>query len=96
MLLRSDRLPDVTNIPLVDAWKRAVSRSVPVLVLTAQGKLREVFFDRINGVALSGLSTSCVQHVRLSGTNHIFTSGGAIDMVIEKVLPWAVSHFGQA
>lgn len=95
ILLRKDRLPDVTNIPLVDAWERVVARRVPSLVITAQGKLREVFFDRINGVALSGLSAEGLQHVRLSGTNHIFTSGGAIEAVRGHVLPWALSHFAE-
>lgn len=96
VLLQKDKLPDVSNIPLIDAWRRAVALRIPCLVITAQGKLREVFFDRINGVALSGLDTSNVEHVRLSGTNHIFTTGGAIDAVNARVLPWALSHFGSA
>jgi hypothetical protein len=74
-------LPSVTNMPLAVAWKRWVETKRPALVITAAGKLREVFFDKIHsGLQLPPLSATYV-HVRLSGTNHIFTTGGAIEAV---------------
>lgn len=82
-------LPSVTNMPLVDAWRELVRGARPTLVITAAGKMPEIFFDRINAVALRGLDMRSVQHIRLPQTNHIFTSGGAIDAVLSHVLPWA-------
>jgi hypothetical protein len=50
--------------------------------------MHEIFFDRVNAVALRGIDTQAVQHVRLENTNHIFTTGGAIEGVLAHLLPW--------
>jgi len=84
-------LPAVTNLPLVEAWRELVRDGRPSLVITAAGKMHEIFFDRINAVALRGLDTRSVRHVRLKRTNHIFTTGGAIEAVLSHVLPWTES-----
>ena len=81
-------LPAVTNLPLVAAWRDLVLDARPSLVITAAGKMHEIFFDRINGVALRGIDTRSVEHIRLKHTNHIFTTGGAIEAVLSHVLPW--------
>jgi pimeloyl-ACP methyl ester carboxylesterase len=94
MLRRRAELPPVTNLPLVDAWRELVRHARPSLVITAAGKMHEIFFDRINSVALRGLDMSAVRHVRLQRTNHIFTTGGAIDAVLSHVLPWVVGVAG--
>ena len=78
----SGPLPAVTNLPLAGAWQRFVTAERPVLIITAEGKLREVFFERINATVLAGVERRKYQHVRLAGTNHIFTTGGAIKTVI--------------
>jgi pimeloyl-ACP methyl ester carboxylesterase len=90
-VLSQTELPAVTNLRLVSAWEHLVRARRPMLVVTAEGKLREVFFDRINRVVLKGLATPAVQHVRLARTNHLFTTGGAIDAVIATVLPWVTA-----
>jgi hypothetical protein len=89
LLMDRDDLPDVTNVPLVEAWQRVVGRRTPTLVVTAKGKVREVFFDRINHVALKRVPTSSMRHLRLEGTNHIFTTGGAIERVIALLEGWS-------
>jgi alpha-beta hydrolase superfamily lysophospholipase len=83
-VLSRSPLPSVTNMPLTQAWSRWLHGGHPALVITASGKLREVFFDRVNTAVLAGHtpSTAQFQHVRLKGTNHIFTTGGAIETVI--------------
>lgn len=87
-VLSSSTLPDVTNMPLASAWQRYVQHKRPVLVITADQKLREVFFDRINRVVLQKVDTRTMRHIRLKGTNHIFTTGGAIETVMGHVVPW--------
>ena len=57
----------------------------PVLVITAKSKLREIFFDRINAGLAMKLEKPSYVHVRLSGTNHIFTTGGAIATVTKHL-----------
>jgi pimeloyl-ACP methyl ester carboxylesterase len=91
MLRAQPDLPAVANVPLVDAWRALVRRARPSLVITAAGKMPEIFFDRISGVALRGLDTRSVRHVRLENTNHVFTTSGAIESVLSHVLPWVES-----
>lgn len=78
-------LPSVTNLPLSVAWKQWLEADRPVLVITAQSKLREIFFDRINAGLAMKLEKPSYVHVRLSGTNHIFTTGGAIATVTKHL-----------
>jgi pimeloyl-ACP methyl ester carboxylesterase len=92
VLMNREDLPSVANVPLVEAWQRVVGRRTPTLVVTAKGKVREVFFDRINRVALKRVPTASMEHVRLEGTNHIFTTGGAIDRVIGLLERWSDEH----
>jgi hypothetical protein len=83
--LSRSSLPSVTNVPLASAWQQWVAQKRPALIITADGKLREVFFDRINSSVLAGLEKARYSHVRLKGTNHIFTTGGAIETVTSHV-----------
>ncbi len=87
-VMSQSELPAVTNLPLVSAWQHLVKGGRPMLVMTADGKLREVFFDRINLTVLAGLDTASVRHLRLKQTNHLFTTGGAIQNVIAQIVPW--------
>jgi pimeloyl-ACP methyl ester carboxylesterase len=93
LMLQKDKLPDVTNYPVVACWRRAVERRVPMLVVTAEGKMRELFFDRVNAVVLANADMRSVTRVRLAGTNHIFTTGGAIDAVGEALIDWGSRNF---
>jgi pimeloyl-ACP methyl ester carboxylesterase len=88
-LMTSRELPRITNAVLVEAWQRVRVRRTPTLVVTAKGKLREHFFDRINHIALERIGMARMDHVRLEGTNHIFTTGGAIDRVIQLLEDWS-------
>ena len=80
-VLSRSALPAVTNLPLASAWARWVGEKRPSLIITADAKLREVFFDRINRTVLAGIDRERYVHVRVPGTNHIFTNGGAIATV---------------
>ena len=93
LLMDWNSLPAVANVPLVRAWQRVVERGVPVLVITAEGKLRDVFFDRIHRSAFGDLKVATLERLRLRGTNHIFTTGGAIDACIGHLSRWAGEHF---
>jgi len=85
-VLSRSELPAVTNLPLTAAWRRWVDGGGPTLVITAAGKLREVFLDRINATVLRGVELGRYQHPRLERTNHIFTSGGAIATVTSLIV----------
>ncbi|NVJ21626.1 hypothetical protein HUW62_10400 [Myxococcus sp. AM011] len=93
LLMDWDSLPAVANVPLVRAWQRVVERGLPVLVLTAEGKLRDVFFDRIHRSALADLPHPNLSRIRLKGTNHIFTTGGAIEASVDHLSQWASERF---
>jgi hypothetical protein len=93
LVLPRHKLPETTNIPLVGAFCRTVNALFPTLVVTAQGKLHEVFFDRITGVVLNGARRPNLTHLRVAGTNHTFTTGGAIEEVSSHVVDWATRTF---
>ncbi len=61
----------MTNMPLASGWSRWVADKRPSLIITAQAKLREVFFDGINTKVLAGIKLEHSVHVRLTGNNHI-------------------------
>ncbi|MBZ4399378.1 hypothetical protein OWM54_01715 [Myxococcus sp. MISCRS1] len=96
LLMDWDSLPAVANVPLVRAWQRVVRRGQPVLVMTAEGKLRDVFFDRIHRSALADLPHPNLSRVRLRGTNHIFTTGGAIEACVAELARWASASFPES
>jgi hypothetical protein len=87
------RLPELTNVPLVAAWQNVVRTQTPTLVVTAQGKMRELFFDRINSIAVPEYPTRNIEHFRVPHTNHIFTTGGAISVVSDLVSRWVARHY---
>lgn len=86
LLMSRSGLPAVTNVPLAAAWKHWVEAGRPALVITARGKLRELFFDRINAALGVSLARPSTMHLRLERTNHIFTTGGAIETVTAAVV----------
>lgn len=86
-------LPERTNLPLVAAWQNVVRSRRPALVVTAEGKMRELFLDRVNRVAVPGFPTSWIEHVRVPHTNHIFTTGGAISIVCDAIQRWTLRTF---
>lgn len=96
LVLPRDQLPKSTNIPLVGAFCRTVNALTPTLVVTARGKLHEVFYDRITGVVLKGARRPNLTHLRVAGTNHTFTTGGAIEEVSSHVVDWAARTFPTA
>jgi len=92
-LIQKDSLPARTNLPLVAAWQTAIRCRIPMLVMTAHGGMRELFFERVNLVVapdyvkLVGAGRA-IEHVRVPGTNHNFTAGKAIDCVTAEVVKW--------
>ncbi|MCU0690417.1 MAG: hypothetical protein MUF54_03360 [Polyangiaceae bacterium] len=89
LLNKRKELPSVANLRLVEAWQRVRARRTPTLVITAQGKIREVFFDRINTACLQRVGTEGMEHIRVEGTNHLFTTGGAMDRVVGVMENWS-------
>jgi hypothetical protein len=78
-------LPSATNLELASAWQRWVNARRPALVITAKGKLHEVFFDRVNQSVLGDSTHHAFTHLRLEGTNHILTTGGAIELAKQHI-----------
>lgn len=95
-LMSRTELPAVTNRPLAQAWQAYCVARRPSLVITAQGKLREVFFDSIHSKVLAGAVLPRMRHARLKDTNHIFTTGGALERVTQVVVDaWPMLSQGE-
>lgn len=84
-LTHNSGLPGSTNLELASAWQRWVKARRPALVITAKGKIHEVFFDRVNQSVLGSATHHAFTHLRLDGTNHILTTGGAIELAKQHI-----------
>jgi pimeloyl-ACP methyl ester carboxylesterase len=98
LTVMNSALPDHTNRRLVEAWQSAARSQVPMLVVTAEGKMRELFLDRVNAIAVPEYTLlsspgRAITHVRIPNTNHTFTSGSAIDKLPSIVGNWATGRF---
>jgi pimeloyl-ACP methyl ester carboxylesterase len=86
-------LPPETNLRLVGVWRDVVERGLPVLVLMADGKIRHTFYDQLEKVLFGGERRPNVSFDTLRNTNHIFTTGGALDVIVQRIDEWAGRSF---
>lgn len=100
--LQNRNLPPRTNLALVSAWQSAVRSRLPILVITAQGRMRELFFERVNLFAVPDFESlagpgQAIRYLRIPGTNHTFTTGDASGHVTQTAADWAqatLNHVG--
>ena len=85
-------LPSFADRPLCHAFRAAVRRGIPMLVLAAEGKRRATFYDQIKKALIRGNPPHLTDHM-LAGTNHILTTGGAQAVALQHMQAWAVRHF---
>lgn len=95
LLVRRTTLPENVNLPLALSWARVVARGVPCLVMTAEGRIREAYTEQVKRVVLDRHTMAHVRHVSLSDTNHIFTSGGAIERCAAEMTRWIEETFAK-
>lgn len=96
--LQRHRLPARTNLPLAVALQSAARSRIPILVVTAEGLMRELFFNRVIHIVVpdyAQLSSplGAIKHVQIAGTNHTFTTGWAIEQVTTTVREWVKDVF---
>ncbi len=90
LITRSD-LPAVTHLPAVSAWSDLVRQQCPMLVITAQGKLRDRYFHLIKTNLFNEAAIRSLIHIQVSNTNHTFTTGDTSEVVIGHILHWVDS-----
>jgi len=84
-------LPDHTDRPLVEAFVSLVRRRMPMLVIMAARKRREIFYDQVCKALLGRSPRPWLTNVSLPGTNHILTTGDAQQAALAAVEAWAHS-----
>jgi pimeloyl-ACP methyl ester carboxylesterase len=85
------RLPRKANKPLLASWERVAATELPILVLTSSSyKGRVAFFDYL-GYLMARCSHK-VTAIEIEGTNHLFTSGGGIATVLDRVERWMLEN----
>ncbi len=85
------------NTKLAAAWQGVVDKQIPALVITAEGRLHEVFFLRAHEAALRTANDGAgrwVQQTRIPETNHGFTTGGAMGKIEATVRDWVRPRWG--
>ena len=90
LITRSD-LPVVIHLPVVSTWSDLVRQEYPMLVITAQGKLRDRFFYLIKANLFNEAATTALVHIQVANTNHTFTLGDSSEAVIGHILHWVDS-----
>lgn len=83
------RPPADCNFELIELFQQAVRRRLPVLVLTARGMLRELYYDQVEKVVRARVDAQSLTHVSVADTNHVFTAGGARSVVLAAIADWA-------
>jgi pimeloyl-ACP methyl ester carboxylesterase len=86
-------LPAHTDRPLVDALADFVARQKPLLLMMSAGNRRAAFFDQVRGVVLGRRAARSLRLCEIPGTNHIFTTGAAHEVVLERLGAWSREHF---
>ncbi len=81
------------NKKLVAAWQTVVEKLTSALVITAEGRGNERFFLQAHEAALRTAANSSeggrsVQRASIPGTNHAFTTGGAVEKIELAVRDW--------
>lgn len=88
-------LPAEANRALVWSYRALVRRGVPCLIMLAEGKPRELFYDQLNKLLFRGKPGAQVTEIPILNTNHIFTSGGAAERIVQEVGEWAERSFAR-
>ena len=86
-------LPAEANRVLVRSYRALVRRRIPCLIMLAEGKPRELFYDQLNKLLFRGKPGRHVSSIPIPNTNHIFTSGGAAERIVREVGDWAERSF---
>ena len=81
-------LPPDTHQPLLRCLQRLVAEGMPMLVVTAAGGWREQHAVRIFKHVADRCDASCLHHVSLPGTNHIFTAGDGPERLRQALTAW--------
>ena len=95
-------LPSDRNQPLVNALCDLIERQLPVLSIRAKGKMRDLYAESVDQVYFRDGIPEHYRVLRLTGTNHVFTSGGGEATVVSAVGGWletlaeAKGHFEES
>ncbi|HUR27028.1 MAG TPA: alpha/beta fold hydrolase [Planctomycetota bacterium] len=88
-------LPRDANVTLIAHWQSCLLRGIPALAVVAEGQRIDGDIPRILHT-FSGPCRALVDIVRVPRTNHILTSGGARDVVLDAAERWVQTHFAEA
>lgn len=79
--------PRDANLPLFFCWRRTLERGVPALVVTAQHHAAGIYLSRFLPT-LSPNLRALITHAEVGPTNHILTSGNALEQTSSAVGLW--------
>ncbi|MAE29633.1 MAG: hypothetical protein QF724_11445 [Planctomycetota bacterium] len=81
-------LPSDSNQPLIESLCQLVEQQMPILSIRAKGKMRDLYAESVDQVCFKPRIPASYRVVRLTDTNHTFTSGGAEGAVMAAVTDW--------
>jgi len=87
-------LPRDANVLLIARWQESFVREVRSLVMVAAGERTDRYVTRILET-MPARAPGVVSCVRVPGTNHLFTSGAARDVVLAALERWVMDGFGR-
>jgi hypothetical protein len=95
LVLKSKSLPENLNVPLALAFAKAVQRELPVLMVLSKDKLPDTYVAKVQQRLLSAGPHDNLRILRLTETNHVLTTGGAIQKTIDAVQQWMADVFSE-
>lgn len=85
----SPRFPPNTNLCLIESWQKLGAAGMPMLVLCAPGASQQII--RRDICRLNHRSRITIRDI--ARTNHLFTSGGGRQAVLDEVQHWTTANF---
>jgi len=95
-ILLGRSLPSDANRPLIYACRRVVDRGIPVMTVTAAGKLRDLYAMQVDPIAFGGEASANVRRLAIPNTNHVFTAGGAKRNLIGQIEDFVLANWPRA
>ncbi|PIE23332.1 MAG: hypothetical protein CSA62_08020 [Planctomycetota bacterium] len=95
-LLGKTRLPEDSNLDLIERWQRTLGAQIPTLLFAAGGGPLQAQARRVYERVLSARERSWVQWETLPGANHTLTTGEVHPIVQSVTLDWIRGRLGQA
>jgi hypothetical protein len=93
LIMKVNTLPSNINLPLAMAFGDVCTRGVPILFIYCADGSDEVYFKQVVSVLFKEKTPPSLSSRAVANSNHILTSGRAIEYCIAQIEEWIACEF---